>query len=406
MSIFLVKGTKENLNKSIVNNVDLEFIKSYNFTNKTLNKLINHKEEIFCWAWKTRKSNGMNNLKAYRESIKEDDIFLFVQNGRKSEDENAQTIMYKGEVICCDTNSKFASELWDYNKGFDFIIFIKNIQSINKTVYLEEHFMNIIRGQKTNFGRTDTYKLNENEEKIAFEKFSDDILSGNSEFTFKEENKPNINRNIKKLEKLLGVQSDLDIKEIEKKSSRKNTNKNVKGANKNTSNNDIDEYSKRLIGYLGEEKVFYMIKNKNDRLFDMLNIDKNDYKDIVWFNEGEDIKSDTYEDKSVGYGYDMYVESKTGKNIYLEIKSSYNKMNLVNFTQNEIKVMKKNKKEDKDYYVVLVDKLKNLENNKKPYMNVINNFSQDIDEKYIDISNIHTLYSNKLIERYNVKNRN
>lgn len=405
MSIYLINGLEENLNKSISQQVGLDLIKSCNISKNVELKLESYNKPIFCWAWKSKKSNGKQNLKKYREEIKENDTLLFVKNGRKTQSKDSQTIMYIGNVICCDVNENFARNVWGNNHSlFDFIIFIKDVKQLSDKIYLEE-FVKVIRDDKPLFC-PNAYKLKGEEEKRAYKKFSSIFdCKTNEEINCLEHN-INKDENIKRLESFIGEDTDIEINKTEYNSRIKNRiNKKAKrkvNSKREIKDENINEYSKILIGYIGEEKVFRLLKQKNRNINNLLNIKNNDI-DIVWFNENQDIKSEQYIDQSIGHGYDMYI-NLNNKRIFLEVKSSYEEMNLLNFTHNEISTMKKCKNSKNIYYVVIVDRLKNLINNKYPRITIVNNFSDSIREDYIDFSSTHNIFANKLVQIYGVNN--
>lgn len=93
----------------------------------------------------------------------------------------------------------------------------------------------------------------------------------------------------------------------------------------------------------------------------------------------------------------MYIELDN-KKMLLEIKSSYEDMNLLNFNRNEINTMKNCTKGNNSYYIIIIDRIKNLTKNKPPRLTIVNNFSNEISEEYIDFS--HTIYENRLVQKY------
>lgn len=402
MSIFIAKGAQINFNNSLEKPVNPDIIKSASINKRTIEELEAYNKPIFSWAWKSKKSNGAENHKEYREQMKKDDTILFVSTGRKTESEHSQTIMYAGKVICTDKNSKFAQLVWgvEYKELFDFIIFIKDIKRIEGKIYLED-FMQKVRNNNCKFHCPNAYKLKELEEENAYKYFGNMIgLSLIDYITNENQKLEDKNLEISKIESFIDKSFELDVNEKNYKRSTKksiNTDESSKKTNIKKKQQDISEYNKNLIGYIGEKSVFNLLKLRNEKIYNILDI-KNTSK-VTWFNENQDVRDKNYSDQSVGQGCDIYI-TDGNEEILLEIKSSYEEMNLLNFTHNEINTMKKCNTSNKFYYVVIVDRLKNIIKNKSPRVTVVKNFSQDINEDYIDISNTHIIYANKLVQKY------
>lgn len=70
---------------------------------------------------------------------------------------------------------------------------------------------------------------------------------------------------------------------------------------------------------------------------------------IEWFNKGQNVKSEKFYDQSIGKGHGINIKTRI-KEILLEIKTSYDTMNLLTFIYNEIMKMKECKKREIAYY--------------------------------------------------------
>lgn len=132
--------------------------------------------------------------------------------------------------------------------------------------------------------------------------------------------------------------------------------------------NNYSEEQLQRIGWVGERYFYKLLKDKNPEIYDRLNLDITNEIEIEWFNKGFDTKQE-WKDKSVGKGCDMYVVAN-GKKQYIEIKSSRKGSRLFTMTQNELLTMKEH---TEDYYLVKINYLERLLNNKAVEVHVYSN---------------------------------
>ena len=137
---------------------------------------------------------------------------------------------------------------------------------------------------------------------------------------------------------------------------------------KNLSSTKLSKKLTMLIGWLGERYIYNLL-NKESAIFQSLNISKNDIRSIEWFNKGfESVKN--WEDKSQGHGCDIIINLKNKKKLALEIKTSYNAVSFYSVSTNELISMSELKTE---YYILKIDNLVFLSQNKSPSILTINN---------------------------------
>lgn len=117
------------------------------------------------------------------------------------------------------------------------------------------------------------------------------------------------------------------------------------------------------LGWIGEEYIYRLLVERNDVLLEQLGIDKSEQYTIKWFNDGFSTAT-IWEDKSVGYGYDILITLEE-KELYLEVKSSKRKNGLFTMTSNE---MQKMKAFEENYYLIKVDYLEKILKNDSPEM--------------------------------------
>jgi len=124
------------------------------------------------------------------------------------------------------------------------------------------------------------------------------------------------------------------------------------------------------LGWSGEAYVTKLLKQEVKSFLDQLNMEAGEkITKITSFNEGY-AKDPSWEDKSVGQGYDILVETNKRK-IRLEVKTSFNDVSYYSATTNELRAMADS---GKDYYLVKVDNFKNISTSgKSPAITIIQN---------------------------------
>ena len=147
------------------------------------------------------------------------------------------------------------------------------------------------------------------------------------------------------------IEGNCKIGNYEKKElvrKKENVNKKVKTKNKV----ELTDLSKSKLGIEGEKYVYKNLCLEKSKLLKILNINKKDIKNIIFYNINYDILK---EDLSVGHGCDIEIILKTNEHIYLEVKTSYENLDSYSMTYNEFKCNKEN--QDK-YYVIKLSKFK------------------------------------------------
>lgn len=358
MNYYLVPGKKQNIQKSIVNNVNKK-IKSYN-TN----------EDIFAWG-----ITENNKCKVYSQIIGKGDMFLIYYTNEQ------KNISYIGEVVKSIRNPELCKKIWGQDSKYIYVILIKNkfkVKISKKDIYKKFGYNRICGITKLSGERINIFKTIIND--------PDHLVN----------TVPEDNIQLELRDKFWGDMSyDAAIISDYKNSKLKKIN--MKKSSKGKWNTNSTKYPAKVVGLTGEKVVYdtlnRILKQNNNNIFTKLNINfKNGNKaHIEWFNEKVDIEDSNFEDRSIGKGYD--IEFKVGKRLLkLEVKSSFNNINIINLTRNELIEMKKSKD---DYYLVLVDNLKG-----KPRIKFVKNFSDIIKDEYIFMSLEHKLLIDKIDNKY------
>ncbi|HBG3257026.1 TPA: DUF3883 domain-containing protein [Clostridioides difficile] len=145
------------------------------------------------------------------------------------------------------------------------------------------------------------------------------------------------------------------------------TNNRIKRTSNNI-DNKLSQKSKNHLGMIGEEYIYMLLKYK--KLLDLLGLEIDDIDSVEWYNQSYKITDDKWEDKSVGKGHDIKVNTKD-KSIYIEVKTSFNDIKYYNVTRNELIT---NAKLGDDYYIVKVMNMKYYDSDlKNPNIIVIKN---------------------------------
>ena len=126
------------------------------------------------------------------------------------------------------------------------------------------------------------------------------------------------------------------------------------------------------IGWLGEKFIYALLISHNEELLERLSIAGSEYS-VSWFNEGfEGVEN--WEDKSVGEGCDIIVETDT-ETIMIEVKSSKKEGNLFVMTHNEMIAMQEM---GENYYILKLNWLERTLQENPPELIVYKNPYQSI----------------------------
>lgn len=109
------------------------------------------------------------------------------------------------------------------------------------------------------------------------------------------------------------------------------------------------------LGWLGEQYVYKLLINRDNRLLKALRIQKADLTEIIWHNEGA-IENEKWDDKSIGKGCDIELKLNS-RHLYIEVKASKRKNGLFTMTSNE---MQKMRDKGDDYYIIKINWLEKI----------------------------------------------
>ncbi len=137
-----------------------------------------------------------------------------------------------------------------------------------------------------------------------------------------------------------------------------------KESDKNSSSYTKEQLQK--IGWLGE-KYIYMLLLHNKKLLQKLYINTNEYN-VQWFNKGFE-NDDNWEDKSIGEGCDLVVETENQR-VLIEVKTSKKDGRIFTMTHNEMLQMQIEKE---SYYIFKLNWAERLLLNKSPELIVYEN---------------------------------
>ena len=115
------------------------------------------------------------------------------------------------------------------------------------------------------------------------------------------------------------------------------------------------------LGWLGEQYVYKLLINRDNRLLKALRIQKADLTEIIWHNEGA-IENEKWDDKSIGKGCDIELKLNS-RHLYIEVKASKRKNGLFTMTSNE---MQKMRDKGDDYYIIKINWLEKIIKNESP----------------------------------------
>ena len=168
---------------------------------------------------------------------------------------------------------------------------------------------------------------------------------------------------------IVGVEYNKNTKE---NSPRNKVNRQTSKEETRNSKTDLSQKGKKQIGYIAESYIYRLLNERKTEFLDKLNIKQDDIEEIVWFNkdvervinERKDISN--FQDKSVGYGYDIEVILKNKESIYIEVKGQSEDSNEIFITKNEFNKFKE--KEGRYYFIIL----RNIKSEKELTINIVN----------------------------------
>lgn len=177
-----------------------------------------------------------------------------------------------------------------------------------------------------------------------------------------------MNLNIAKLEN--EIEANISLYENDTTENELSMSKKRNKESKNTTQDKLSKKAKYYLGMQGEQYIYSILKNNNANLLNVLEIEKDEIESIEWYNENYNIEDENWQDKSVGRGHDIKVNSKK-RTIFIEVKTSYNNITYYNITRNELVA---NAKFKDNYYVIKINNIKYYDNDsKRPDITVLNN---------------------------------
>jgi len=396
MNIFLAPAKRENLKLSIENSIDYDILLNSKFSTDKIEFIKKSSQNSNAHAWGL--SNN-NNIKPYLEAIKKDDIILFC-------DKSLKKFIYSCQVICLIKNDFLNSNLWDKNKArsnpskWNNIVFVTNIKKLNPPISKNE----IMSSINSKYTLQTFYRLKELELQKFTTKFNE-LISFIIENTHYSESEIAISstteisstsNSINELKNYINSNPEisLDLNPIKTASkSRKNSVFTITNSN----NLDLNDNDKKLIGWIGEKFAYDYTSSHLEYILSLINKYFNNHQ-VYWFNKEVDIYSDFWIDQSIGKGYDIEIRNEN-ETLKFEVKTSFNKINQVTFTSNELLTMK-NCLPKQNYFIIFISNLKNIMLSKKIDLFILKNFSTELSADYISYSKSHTLYAQELLKRY------
>ena len=126
MDVYLAPASIENLNKSIINNIENDILEKYlsKYELKEINKLYNGRG-IKCWGMNC----GADKYKRYYDDLKKDDYIVFAPN-------KSGKFKYIGKIMYKISNRTLGEELWNFKKSkniksWKYILFIYDVEEID-----------------------------------------------------------------------------------------------------------------------------------------------------------------------------------------------------------------------------------------------------------------------------------
>lgn len=406
MSIILASGKKINFTRSIENPINVDILKQANFNSSLINLIskTSDNNRIYCWALA-----DTSNAQPCIKNMKAGDYIFFSQSSPPN-DKDSGNFTYYGVITHTTYNDNLNKLLWfnsnnENPEKWNFIIFIKNIKRINQTLTKKE-VMNII-GSPKNTLQVPLFLTNHQEE-VFLKEYANYIKYSYTDYsTYSEISVDRITNNeltndreieIQSLKNFIHDQHSADIDFNIVKTNLKGKSQTATSKNFNLQRINLTDSSKKLIGWIGEQRAYNTINENINIISQLLNINKNDITEIEWFNKTIDIAVSNWIDKSINKGCDIKIKFNNSEEIKLEVKSSYNSTNEITLTRNELRTMKDSS--ESNYYIVLISNLKNLHKNKVPTMTLLKKFTNEIPDSYLEASKSHTLFARKIISKY------
>ena len=384
MDVYLAPASIENLNKSIIGSIDNKVLKKYLNERewKEIGKIYKGKE-IKCWGMNC----GSGKYQTYFNDFNYGDYIIFTPKG-------SGKFKYIGRIVYKIFNEKLGEILWKFkgdkeNGSWKYIMFIEDVKEVD----IDKKKLLVLLGYKPNYYVYGLTKLNEYKNDLFFKSISEINVN---EVLFNINNE-DINRLLCEYlnNKVIGT-VDKTIPKFYKKNKDENVKNKINKAEKRVSVRNA-----KIIGLLGEKVVYETLLSKNSELLDKLNIKQEEIISIEWYNEVINLFNESSyikTDYSIGKGHDINIIT-TNKEIFIEVKSSYGASYQISTTSNEMKVMKKHR----DYYILIVENLRNIFMKKEPTIRIIESFGHNIPNEILSsISSINIYTNSNLIKHHTI----
>ena len=399
MNIFLAPAKKENLALSIENPINTKILIKSSFTHDEIEFIKNNSKNNVIHAWAI---NNNNNMKSYIKNIKRKDIILFCDTSEKK-------FTYSGQILCLIKNHSINSNLWDKDKlnenpsNWNNIIFVTNVKKLNPPIDKNEIMYSI----NSKYTLQTFYCLKESELNIFIAEFNelinfviDNTYDSQQEtaISLVEKHKCTSN-NINALKNYINHTPTINLNLDPIKINSNNNKSNFSLQSKPTDSDMLNNSDKKLIGWIGEKLAYDYVVSNIENIF--LSVNRFIINpEIYWFNKNIDINYDFWIDQSIGKGYDMEIKNRNCS-LKFEVKTSFNKINQVTFTSNELLTMK-NSLSKHNYFIIFISNLKNIMLSKSIDLYLLKNFATELSFDYISYSKSHTLYARELLKIYKI----
>ncbi|CAJ1611473.1 TPA: DUF3883 domain-containing protein [Clostridium perfringens] len=396
MNIYIAPGKNENIEKSIINHIEYDLLVESNFRDDELNELKDKygDKKMFAWAL-----GDNRNIRGYLNSLEEGDT-IFILNSK------LKLVTHKLQFVKLIKNDYLNNNLWDKDstnkKKWVNILFLKNKIEI-KGIDKESISKAITSKGKKPYNFQTFYKLKDfqiekfNDFMLSFNNISDELIDQN--LSNNDNKKSNtISSLIQSLDKNNNIELTFNT---DKNKSKNGENCSLRLHKRRKKRSELSELDKKGIGILGEYVFYNYLESNKDKFLSYIG-HKGFNGEVTWFNNGINIGSADFEDKSVGIGYDLEIANEN-KILKFEIKSMFSKSDVINLTHNEMYVMKE-ESTNNNYFIIIISNLINLKEGKNPEIEVIKNFSDIFSKDTLNYANSMVVNIKKIIDTYKITN--
>lgn len=356
MNIYLVPGRSENFERTVNNSVNDILKEKYN-------KI--YEREVGAWA-----ITNKNKCAIYGNKIKAGDKFLIFPL-----DESDQLV--EATIIETIRDKALPPQIWDESQDkeyyFTFIFSIDNKYTISRKRIYQTLGYKFLWGI-TELSISKALLLQGFIEGANMLKKDEDFIESNLiDKYWKQGDISVVLQQPPKNKK--DVSSELSTKPPKEKSESGNKNIPIK-----------------QVGLTGEN-IFYRLCCEGKFQDDIKRkLGLNGVIECNWYNKEIDLNDKNYQDKSVGHGHDMKIADSIKKVFEVEIKTSYNKMQVFTLTRNELKEMSRTQNV---YVLVLIDKISST-----PRIRFLSNFKDLFSKELSNMAKELPIYVENIPVRY------